>query len=220
MIWESVSGVQIPGLMSAIEGWMQIFLRKLWPDVEALSFMTIRRTQLGTVPVTKPRPAGHGEKAYQAMLTAAAEGCGLVVFMVDADTTDSRDWERKRDEIQAGFEAARQNLIGIACVPMSASESWLMADDVAWQLMGLRDPAILPQRPETIWGPRDDPAGNHPHRYFKRVCDRANQPDNYTTRREIAERSALETLMRRCPVSFAGFQAELARSVSTSSSGV
>ena len=100
-------------------------------------------------------------------------------------------------------------LIGIACVPKSASESWLLCDSKAWAALGLSDLKALPTEPENIWGKRNEPKGNHPHQYFKRICKKANIPDNKYSRWTIAELSDIKILEKKCPNSFKAFCQEL-----------
>jgi hypothetical protein len=125
--------------------------------------------------------------------------------MVDADSNEKTDWKTKYDQIVDGFSRINNGVIGVPCVPMSASESWLLADPDVWKKLGLNDLRMLPDRPEHIWGERHCPDGNHPHPYFARVCREAGVEDNASTRNEIAVISSIEILARACPTSFATF---------------
>jgi hypothetical protein len=89
---------------------------------------------------------------------------------------------------------------------MSASEAWLLADANAWKQIGLGDCSGLPgNRAELIWGVKGDPAGNRPHEYFARICDKATLTDSIPTRSRLADLIAPTTLKLNCPVSFAPF---------------
>ncbi|OAD19613.1 hypothetical protein THIOM_004743 [Candidatus Thiomargarita nelsonii] len=121
-------------------------------DIERISY-----------PSKKSGLEGHGEKAFSAMMVAKREGYDAVVFMVDADTKDLKQWKVKYEEILDGFSAVKGAPLGIACVPKSASESWLLCDSQAWAALGLSDLKALPIEPEMIWGKRNEPSANHPH---------------------------------------------------------
>jgi hypothetical protein len=118
-------------------------------------------------------------------------GYDILIYMADADSNDLHDWTRIVAEIEAGFALLAYHIRCIACVPMAASESWLLSDPDAWATVAGYDGADLPPRPEAIWGERDDPTGNHPHRLFFRICDAAGVTDDRDTRVRIAEATAL-----------------------------
>jgi hypothetical protein len=64
-------------------------------------------------------------------------------------------------------------------------------------------------RPESLWGVRNDPDDNHPKHVFSRACDAAGVPDDRETRRKIAEETDIEILSQKCSVSFAPFRTQL-----------
>jgi hypothetical protein len=194
------------------EGWIQKFIRKIKPQSD-LVFETRRRKELISFGGKKKWIGlkGHGEKAFYAMMIAKREGYDAVVFMVDADTKDLKQWKEKCQQILAGFAAVKSAPLGIACVPKSASESWLLSDSQAWAALGLNELKMLPTEPEMIWGKRDEPTANHPHQYFKRICIKANVPDNKYTRWEIAELSEIEAVEQKCPNSFIAFRQAVER---------
>ena len=131
-------------------------------------------------------------------------GYDLVVFMADADSNKTRDWNRTRSDILDGFHRV-EGPNGVPCVPMSTSESWLLADGQAWQGVGLTKLNLLPKKPETIWGARNDPQGNHPHQVFRRACGAAGVRDSRETRVNLAHSSSLARLQAACPRSFTAF---------------
>lgn len=129
--------------------------------------------------------------------------------MADADSNDPGDWREKYDEIRAGFERINNEVKAIACVPMSASESWLLSDANAWREMGLQDCGILPTEPEKIWGERRNPDGDHPHQFFARICRAAHVCDDRETRVNVASVSNSQILEEKCPISYACFATDL-----------
>ncbi len=188
------------------EGWLQAFLRRLIPNettfvVVKRQELVLQRRQQGQ---HQPLPQGHGRKALAAKIRATAGDYDLIVFMADADSNKPVVWNRIRSEILDGLTRL-PGANGVPCVPMSASESWLLADKQAWQGVGLKDVTMLPGRPESIWGSRENHKGNHPHQMFRRVCAAARVPDSRDTRVQLAHSSNLETLQSVCPTSFAAF---------------
>ena len=152
----------------------------------------------------QPLPRGHGAKALLCKLRANLGNYDVVVFMADADSNQRSVWRKKREEILSGFSKEPRGA-GVACVPMSTSESWLLADPDAWRQIGLYDTSGLPRRPEVIWGRRRDPLSNHPHPFFQRLCVKAAVQDSRATRVLLAAGSKLEVWRRRCPISFRQF---------------
>jgi hypothetical protein len=198
----------------SVEGWMQAFCRKILGNEIPIEFEVRKRKDILLIGRDasrhNPLPAGHGAKSLAARLAAEREGFAAIVFMVDADTKNAADWRQKRKEVVNGFGRAQNSVPAVACVPMSASESWLLADSCAWARIGLADPAMLPQRPEEIWGARNDPDGDHPHQFFRRVCRAISVADNRETRYQIALDSNLSALSNRCKLSFETFRSDLA----------
>lgn len=193
-------------------GWLQVLLRKIF-EKEDVEFILVPRSRLVSLPrsdLKPPAPKGHGEKARISKFRALTDKCDLVVFMLDADTTDISEWKRKRDEVIAGFEAIAGDVKAVACIPMSASESWILSDSEAWKKVGLTNLSALPKKPEEIWGVRNDPDSGHPHCYFKRICSAANLSDNRETRVDVMTATSLEEVGKKCPASFKAFLADLA----------
>jgi hypothetical protein len=189
-------------------GWLQMITKRLIN--RRLAFSKRSRAELVLLPKDekkyKPFPPGHGRRALLAKRIAVNEGYDVVIFMADADTNKVREWREKHQQIIAGFKRIDNVLASIACLPMSASESWLLADHKAWKKLGLVEKADLPSHPEQIWGDKRDPNGNYPHRLFARVCAKAGVDDDRATRVEVASGIDLRVLVGKCPVSFAPFQ--------------
>lgn len=194
------------GRYVSLDGWMQPLLRRAISD--APTFSVRKRADLQLLPRDPDQrrlPRGHGAKAFLAKRAAVTGGFDVLIFMVDADSNRAAHWRRIVGEISAGFRALNADVCCVACVPMAASESWLLSDAEAWATVANYDGADLPQRPESIWGVRDNPSGDHPHQYFARICDAANMTDNRETRVHIAEAMSLAHARARCPVSLDSF---------------
>ena len=131
------------------DGWLQAFLRRLIPGQTTFKVVPRRELVLQRRQQRQyqPLPQGHGKKALLCKIRAKAGGYDLVVFMADADSTKRRDWRRTHSDISDGFDRL-PGPNGIPCVPMSASENWLLADGQAWQGIGLTKLNLLPKKPK------------------------------------------------------------------------
>lgn len=189
------------------EGWLQPLIRKvLHGDVDISTKYLKELVLLPRPNALKPIPRGHSDKAAIARLVAKSSGCDVVVFMTDADTNVESERKRKVKEISDGFDLIANDVSGVACVPRSASESWLLSDEAAWRSIGLKSSNFFPKVcPEDLWGARDDVAGNHPKHAFARVSVEANMPDNRETRHRVCEASSIGEMKRRCPASLVEF---------------
>jgi hypothetical protein len=194
----------------ALDGWMQPIVGRVLAGSPEFSARKRNELQVQQRDPNKRRlPEGHGAKAYLAKRAAVTGSYDVLIFMVDADSNDFRDWQRIVAEIEAGFALLDACIRCIACVPMAASESWLLSDPQAWATVADYNGANLPPRPETIWGARDNPAGNHPHRLFFRVCEAAGVSDDLDTRVRVAAATTVAIARARCPMSMEPFIAAL-----------
>lgn len=207
--WDSRTKRQMP-----LPGWLQTLLARMAKPGQALEMTAIRRDQIFLTDrqrqTNRPLPAGHGHKALAARLKAKLERYDAVVFMVDTDSPDDKDWHRHHGQISDGFQRLPDGPAAIICLPKSTSESWLLADRNAWAALGLPEADELPAAPEDLWGPRNDPAGDHPHQRFARTCQAAGVDDCRETRVAIAQQSDPRTLATRCRLSFTAFWSDLA----------
>lgn len=189
------------------EGWLQPLLRKYaGTDIE---FEIVPRARLVKLPGPNktPLPEGHGTKAYLAKFRAKNSECDAVIFMADADTANNREWAEKLRNIHQGFDLVESDVVAIACVPKSTSESWLLADKSAWEAASGTSVG-LPKAPEIIWGRKAAPESDHPHARFSKACAENGLQDCTETRRALMEGSSIDTLKSKCPESFSAFDKE------------
>lgn len=195
----------------ALDGWLQPLIRRLIND-EHVDLSIKKRRDLtilqGEAKRLQPLPKGHGAKALFAKRAAILAGYDIIIFMVDADDPTEGRWRQICEEILEGFSRIQGNVIAVACVPRSASESWLLSDEDAWRHVSGRD-VDLPPKPEEIWGARDNPEGGHPHRLFAKFCAMVELTDSRATRVALAEVMDINTTANKCPVSFPHFQRQL-----------
>ena len=195
-------------VISNSEGWMQPLIRAVTGELN-IDFEVKLRGELTLFRPLKAIPrgvTGHGEKAFIAKAAAAREECGILIYMVDADDTSAKRHNEIASEIISGFDAFPEPNIGcVACIPVSASEAWMLADKGAWARLTGADVPNLPGKPEEIWGEKHDPASNRPHNFFARICQQEAISDCSDTRAKLAALIDPAILRKTCPVSFTHF---------------
>ena len=194
-----------------LDGWLQPIVRRHRPCASVFSVRFRKDLQIDARAERRlrPLPTGHGAKALLAKVVAINGNYDMLIFMVDTDSADQRRHADIVAEIEDGFARIEGDVPCIPCVPMSAAESWMMADPGAWARAADYDGFALPRSPERTWGARDDPEGGHPHRVFARVCDEAGVSDSRATRVEIAEATEWNVARAACPVSLEPFLAQI-----------
>jgi len=131
------------------------------------------------------------------------KGSKYIAYHQDADGNFTKVY----NAIISEFKSLQE--IGFFClavVPKEMIESWLLSDDNAYP--SIPNNPKLPFKPEEIWGLKDNPNSNHPYNYFVRVLAQFELPDNRDTYTQIAEKTGIDVLKRRCPESFVKFYSD------------
>ncbi|WP_426489074.1 hypothetical protein [Cereibacter johrii] len=187
---------------------MQPIIRSITGNAD-INFEVKFRAELTLFEPFKKFPGGvygHGQKAFVAKAAAAREGCNYLIYMVDADDTSPQRHNDIAGEILSGFGALKKPEVGcVACIPVSASEAWMLADKEAWRKLTGHEVANLPGKPEELWGEKRDPSSNRPHNIFARICAQEELADSSETRSLLAAHIDPGTLRRSCPASFTHF---------------
>jgi len=108
------------------------------------------------------------------------------------------------------------SIIRLAIVPKEMTESWLLADVKAINLLG--DGTInvdMSKNPENLWGDKHDPNSNYPKNYLKRNLEKLGVEYNSESCTCIAENTDIEILKQRCPLSFGQFYTDMQSFVET-----
>ncbi|MBS2017023.1 MAG: hypothetical protein JST00_29315 [Deltaproteobacteria bacterium] len=197
------------------EGYIPAMLRKLLgADLQIDAQRVTRIGRWGR----KPRLAGEGDRAAQAVLVAETLGCELLVFVRDVDREQGakrNNVERRRklrtmhDEIDAGFEAAAStSVIPIKGTPCRMIEAWALGDREALKAAGVDERRLggLPPWPEETWGREADPTSDHPKCILRRVFERHPSASDFE---QIARESRPDHLAKTCPDSFKPFLQEI-----------
>jgi len=130
-------------------------------------------------------------------------GSKYIAYHQDADGKFTEVY----NAIISEFRSLQENgFFCLAIVPKETIESWLLSDDSAYP--SIPNNPKLPSKPEEIWGLKNNAGSNHPYNYFVRVLAQFELPDNRDTYAQIAEKSCIEILKRRCPESFDKFHAD------------
>lgn len=196
------------------EGYIPTMLRKLFPghlEIEAQRVTKIGRYE------SKPRLAGEGDRAAQAVLVAEAKECAVLVFVRDVDKEHGArrsSVERRRklramhEQVEAGFKATGSTVIAVKATPCRMIEAWALGDRKALERLGVKLERLgdVPHEVEEAWGQERDPSSNHPKCLLRRVLERDPTAIDFE---DIARETDPSTLAKRCPDSFAPFLDEV-----------
>jgi hypothetical protein len=153
--------------------------------------------------------SGYPRKVLLAITEAAARKCSSVVIVVDRDRTDGGSRLAELREGRALAEAdgkplAYRTALGVA---IEMVEAWLLADEKALnEALGLAPPTPAIADPEQLdGGPRTD---TYPKSVFRSLVKRGSA-DSGTPYDDVAARTRLDVIERRCRAGFAPFAQEV-----------
>jgi hypothetical protein len=63
--------------------------------------------------------------------------------------------------------------------------------------------------PEGLWGSKEDPDSDYPKNYLTRALNKLGRDADSATYKEIAQKSNIDTLKKRCPESFGQFYTDM-----------
>ena len=168
-------------------------------------------------------------------MIAKKRGLNKIICYVDADripgkgTKESaarQSFQRVYKEIQNGFETFNEKfsrqyqrkLVGIPMVPLRMIESWLLSDETAFTKCFGKPPSNppLPAKPELIWGEKDNPDSDYPKNLMNRVLKQyEGRKSGREIFKDIAEAMQIETLRKKCPISFETFYTDIRKELGT-----
>lgn len=178
-----------------------------------LSIMGISSKELECqVPVLRRNPPkGFGVKAYRLSAYAKRNGYDVAICYVDCDKYKDIDlFPIRHQEIDNGFTIADTGVIGIPMIPKRMMESWLLADEKAYQTLfdKIPDNPRLPRKPEELRGDKHNPDSDYPKHYLARVLTQFNESGTDWFY-DIASNSDIETLRQKCPESYETFYKDI-----------
>jgi hypothetical protein len=181
------------------DGVLQTLIKKVSP-VGNLTFVVKTRQDLkSTIKLYKHYYGKQTTNSKKLAIAANNENCTHIAYHRDED---SKGLKEMYDQVQGYFEDAKKKGINcIAIVPMHMTENWLLADKNAYPAIPVNPE--LPSRPEETWGSKG--TDTHPKKYLERVLAQFPQYKKQALSKvyaEIAEKSDIEILRRRCPESF------------------
>ena len=111
------------------------------------------------------------------------------------------------ESIEKKFSDYKEKLNCLAIVPKEMTESWLLSDKQAFAIAFGSIPSRpkLPGKPEMLWGALEDPDSNYPKHVLERVLNQYNITANRDVYDDIAQNCDIDTLILKCPKSFATF---------------
>lgn len=209
------------------EGPVQPIIRKTASTL--FIFEHVEKNEVKRLRIQRGPRGGHGIKAYKLSVIAKKRKIDRVICYVDADklsgkgnkeTAARESFLRVYTDIKNGFNDFNERfgsrngrkIQGIPMVPLRMIESWLLSDKNAFFKCFGKYPSNppLPSKPELIWGGKDDPKSNYPKNLMKRVLNQyQGKENNRATFFEIAKRIDIETLRKKCPISFEPFYINL-----------
>jgi len=128
---------------------------------------------------------------------------------------DHQDFNKVYQDIHNDFDTVLPPPIKrIAIVPKETIESWLLADVKAINSLG--DGSIFVDQspnPEDLWGDEKDGNSKHPKNYLIRDLEKLNIENNLEAYpaiyAQIAKKTNIDVLKRRCPKSFGQFHTDI-----------
>ncbi|WP_139691744.1 DUF4276 family protein [Sporolactobacillus terrae] len=176
-----------------------------------------RKEEISHIPIIPIRGRkkfrGHGAIINKLVLYGRKKhfNYDLVIYYGDTDkeagakNTRLNAKKESKEAYRQAFEAFDFFQVnGIPVIPLRMLESWLLADPNSFA-QAFRRHIQLPNDPEYLWGDKHNPSSNYPKHVLKRVLSQLNQVPSNITFCQIVEHMDLETLKRRCPISFSPF---------------
>jgi hypothetical protein len=211
------------------EGPVQPIVRKT--AEKPILFEHVEKVEVKKLRIQRGPKGGQAVKSYKLCVIAGKRKISKIICYVDADKTSGKKsskeaaareaFQKVYNQVQEGFERFNENfssdkneICGIPMVPLRMIESWLLADEEAFVKCFGNAPSRprLPAKPELIWGKKVDPQSNHPKNIMARILKQFHGKEvNRETFREIADRINIDTLRKRCPISFETFYSDIRR---------
>ncbi len=218
-------GTQEYGTRKWLEGPVQPIARKC--TQKKLVFEAVDKNDLKRLRIQgRAGVQGHAAKSYKLSIIAKERNINNIICYVDADKIPGKgrkDVNARQsfigvyDALKEGFELFKKrfpgkvkgkSIHGIPMVPLRMIESWLLSDQQAFKKCFGKSPTNprLPEKPELLWGEKNDPVGDYPKNRMKRVLAQYHGVEgNRETFKQIAEETDIETLRQKCPISVEPF---------------
>lgn len=166
---------------------------------------------------------GKGIPALRFSMHAIENGYTEGIFYCDTDKVMSgsqkdethcrKHFEKIHSDVVNGLQAAESTVWrGIPMISLKMIENWLLADKESYRKCFGAAPSnpSLPSKPELIWGEKNNLSSDYPKNYIKRVLEQYYQKPGREIYRNIADEVSIETLRKKCPISFCRFYEDFA----------
>ena len=165
---------------------------------------------------------GKALPARRFKIAALENGFEAGIFYCDTDKVEKgkntdqqackKEFERIYREVDAGLNgglSARWK--GLPMVALKMIECWLLSDEYAYaRCFGcVPDAPGLPEKPELIWGRKEDENSNYPKNYMDRVLKQYGKQSSIEIFDQIAQNIGLEILKDKCSISFGKFYEDI-----------
>ena len=194
------------GQWEEVEGVVQALIKITEPSQD-FDFVTKSRKDIHNFRLQRKVISRNKAQALRLAGLAQKEDCRYIVYHRDED---NRGFEEIYGQVEELFSVAREH--GYRClavIPMHMTESWLLADENAFQKAFSRKPTdpVLPKKPEETWGYKGD--DEHPKKYIERVLKHFHKRPCTEIYVEIAKNCDVDVLKRKCPIGFGAFHKDI-----------
>lgn len=197
-----------------LKGCIMCLLEKVNDSIDIEFFPAKKRSLPTTLPRIKDKKfEGHGKNVQKLIIYSKLNktDCDVVVYFGDTDkesgskNTLAQVRKASKTAYDQAYEAFEYfNEIGIAIIPLRMLESWLLADENAFDVTFGKN-LKLPRFPELLWGDKRDPNSNHPKRFFEKKLQEAGVNSSRENYCDLMQNMNLEVLSQKCPISFGPF---------------
>jgi len=186
-----------------------ILMKKAAGSAELTIIRKTRNDLRNETRVLSGRRGVHKHETYIDRLAMAAKkaNCRHIAYHQDADNDDSNVYKR----VNGKLSDFRGKYRCLAVVPKEMIESWLLADEQAFVTAFGWKPVrpTLPAKPEALWGKKENPNSRHPKHVMKSILKQYHMEPDRAAYAEIATNCNIDTLRRRCNISFDRFFKDL-----------
>lgn len=216
-------GQPIPGGWQ--EGPIQNIIRQACAGI-SVDFVCIEKGEIAKIPLQRRHAEeikGKGSVSFKLCIIARQRNINNVICYSDADREQctrndklhlSRRHGSVRREIMSGFVSfGDERIIGIAMVPLTMIECWLLSDIVAYKhsFKHCPDNFTLPREPEFLWGSKHDPSSDYPKNVINRKLEECSYSgDICDAFMLLSSQMDIETVRQNCPNSFQVFLNDIA----------
>jgi hypothetical protein len=182
-------------------------MKRFQPDFEIIR-KTRTKLKNGTM-VLQGRRGIHAHTTFikRLAMVAMKDDCNNIAYHRDGDG----DYENVYNAVMKDFADNAATFNCLAVIPKEMIESWLLADENAYELAFGKKPtnSTLHRKPEELWGSKENENSNYPKHIIAKVLQQYHAEGNRETFFQIAENVDVNVLKTKCPTSFGRFAKDI-----------